>query len=414
MRRCRYKVMTSDGHPCAAVTDSTVGNDEVLSSEDGVGNQSKSGKRVAEKNTAVVPQSGPVPAPPKCLGVPLKYVSLVLLTLQTSGQAFTIKWARAASIAPGSEGQEAYLASSVVLFTEVLKTAVSCFLVMQENRSISNGISTLRMHFTRSYFETLKVSVPALLYTVQNNMMFFSLSRLTMGVQQVTYQLKILTTAVLSVLILGKVLGATKWIALLLLLGGVTLVQWPRSFKQEDAAQQRLDSDAMLGLTAVLAAAFTSGLASVYLEKLLKQTDASMWVRNVQLGMFGIFMATLVALSTDGKRIARDGLTQGFSIRIYCVILNNAFGGLLCAAVLKYADNILRCFSTALSILLTSFLSYAVLQEFVPDEFFATGASLAIFATFLYSLGLPDWLATMRIEPLLMVPMATKDLARAE
>lgn len=414
MRRCRYKVITSDGRPCATVTDSTVGNDEVLSSEDDVGNQSKNGKRVAEKNGAVVPQSGAVPAPPKCLGVPLKYVSLVLLTLQTSGQAFTIKWARAASIAPGSEGQEAYLASSVVLFTEVLKTAVSCFLVMQENGSISNGIDTLRMHFTRSYFETLKVSVPALLYTVQNNMMFFSLSRLTMGVQQVTYQLKILTTAVLSMLILGKVLGATKWIALLLLLGGVTLVQWPRSFKQEDVVQQRLDSDAMLGLTAVLAAAFTSGLASVYLEKLLKQTDASMWVRNVQLGMFGIFMATLVALSTDGKRIARDGLMQGFSIRIYCVILNNAFGGLLCAAVLKYADNILRCFSTALSILLTSFLSYAVLQEFAPDEFFATGAFLAILATFLYSLGLPDWLATMRLEPLAMVPMAAKDLARAE
>merc|ERR1719502_840754 len=85
-----------------------------------------------------------------------------------------------------------------------------------------------------------------------------------------------------------------------------------------------------------------------------------------------------------------NGLCQGYSFRVLCVILNNALGGLLCAAVLKYADNILRCFSTALSIILTSLLSWLALREFVPDLPFLLGTSLAIFATFLYSLGFPD------------------------
>lgn len=40
---------------------------------------------------------------------------------------------------------------------------------------------------------------------VQNNLLFISLSNLSGAVYQVTYQLKILTTAVLSVVILGKV-----------------------------------------------------------------------------------------------------------------------------------------------------------------------------------------------------------------
>merc|ERR1712232_803579 len=144
-----------------------------------------------------------------------------------------------------------------------------------------------------------------------------------------------------------------------------------------------------MGFLAVLAACFTSGFASVYLEKLLKETDASIWVRNVQLGAFGSLMALVVAATQDGSQILEGGFTQGYSLRTVCVILTNALGGLLCAAVLKYADNILRCFSTALSIILTCVLSAAVLNEYTPDDFFLLGTFCAILATFLYSIELP-------------------------
>merc|ERR1719324_1337702 len=184
-----------------------------------------------------------------------------------------------------------------------------------------------------------------------------------------------------------------------MLLCGVSLIQWPRSTasdaSQDDLAMSEASwlpgGDAALGFFAVLTACFTSGLTSVYLEKLLKQTTASIWVRNVQLGGFGAVMALAVALSTDGVRIAEEGFTTGYSTRVHCVILNNALGGLLCAAVLKYADNVLRCFSTALSIILTCMLSFAVLEEFIPDELFVVGTALAIGATFMYSVGVPEW-----------------------
>merc|ERR1712232_559458 len=153
-----------------------------------------------------------------------------------------------------------------------------------------------------------------------------------------------------------------------------------------------------MGFLAVLAACFTSGFASVYLEKLLKQTDASIWVRNVQLGAFGSLMALIVALSQDGAQILDGGITQGYTPRVLCVILTNALGGLLCAAVLKYADNILRCFSTALSIILTCVLSAAVLNEYTPDLLFVIGACLAICATFFYSVGWPQRLVRANRE----------------
>lgn len=327
----------------------------------------------------------------RLLGVDMKWVSLVALTAQTSAQVFVIKWARQGT---ATEGGPTYLASTVVLFTEVVKTSVSLILVAFEMGGAGAAGAAVVHQFTHNRFELMKISVPSLLYTVQNNLMFFSLLKLSAAVQQVTYQLKILTTALLSVLMLGKVLGPTKWIALFILLIGVMLVQWPNGASGSQVGDSNwgpvLDYDAALGFGAVLVACFTSGFASVYLEKLLKQTDASIWMRNVQLGVFGCLMASVVAWSQDGTRIFKDGLMQGYTSRVFCVVLTNALGGLLCAAVLKYADNILRCFSTALSIILTCLLSASVLHEYEPEMSFIVGTVLAIAATFLYSLGAPE------------------------
>ena len=62
-------------------------------------------------------------------------------------------------------------------------------------------------------------------------------------------------------------------------------------------------------------------------------------------------------------------LTQVIYNYIPCFVLFifQALGGLIVAAVIKYADNILKCFATALAIIISSVLSYFVLNDFSPS-----------------------------------------------
>lgn len=48
------------------------------------------------------------------------------------------------------------------------------------------------------------------------------------------------------------------------------------------------------------------------------------------------------------------------------MLLLQALGGLVIAAVIKYADNILKGFATSLSIILSTLISYFLLQDFDP------------------------------------------------
>merc|ERR1719263_689073 len=88
----------------------------------------------------------------------------------------------------------------------------------------------------------------------------------------------------------------------------------------------------------------------------------------------------------DWNQIREFGIMQGFdNVVVWLVVLLIGVGGLLVAATMKYADNIVKCFATAIAIVLDIVLSIPIFH-FIPSWSFVVGAPLVIFATILYSM----------------------------
>ncbi|XP_077464260.1 UDP-N-acetylglucosamine transporter-like [Stigmatopora argus] len=310
----------------------------------------------------------------------LKYLSLGVLVFQTTSLVLIMRYSRTLQ----AEGPR-YLASSAVVVAEVLKIFISMLLVFRDHSySVRAFNSILRQEIANKPLETLKLVIPSGIYTLQNNLLYVALSNLDAATYQLTYQLKILTTALFSVSMLGRRLGVYQWLSLLILMAGVALVQWP---SESPAAEEKASASAgsqFVGVAAVLVACCSSGFAGVYFEKILKESKQSVWIRNIQLGMFCLLFAFFTMLSVDGDKVFQSGMFQGYNKVTCAVVTLQALGGLVVAAVIKYADNILKGFATSLSIIVSTLISYFWLQDFDPTGVFFLGAVLVIAATFLY------------------------------
>merc|ERR1712048_1017332 len=130
---------------------------------------------------------------------------------------------------------------------------------------------------------TIKYAVPALFYTIQNNLWYHAMSNLDSVTAAVTSQLKIPSTALFSVLILNKPLNRGHWSALSILVMGLTVMQL-----QADTSSHTSTSGGnyYLGMLSMVAACTSSGYAGVYLELLFKQLNSDVWIANLQLQLF--------------------------------------------------------------------------------------------------------------------------------
>lgn len=284
---------------------------------------------------------------------------LLLLALHNCFHTILMRWIM--------QDRPKFLTSAAVLSTEVLKFTVSVlYIVFYEGKSVES----IRQYLKEDHKNTMLLIVPASAYNLQRSLEYFALANLSAPIFSVVVQSKIFFTAIFSMIVLKRRLKIVQIISLVLLVAGVVLCNLTKvtdsAVKDSTADEDSAHTAATRGVLATLTIAASSGLASVYTEKVIKAQRGRTVVESeeyglaytqVQLALVSFAAIGAYAVIKDSAQILKHGLFHNFTAGAFVTVADSALGGLIVAAVLKYADSVLKGYATSLSVILTGFIS---------------------------------------------------------
>lgn len=291
--------------------------------------------------------------------------------------------------------EDLYVVNHLIIVTECLKF----FLANGLEYKLTNGqlMKSIQENIIKVPFDALKISIPSMLYLFQNTLLYVALSNLSAPMFQVTYQSKLLTTAVVSVIMLQRRYNVKQWICLTTLGLGVATVVLGASEDKEAKDEDKPEQSLSVGLGAVSIACLCSALAGVYFEKVLKKPTTSatgeqkkpvsLWMRNIQMAFFSVIIALIKGFLATGPEAEKPFL-HGFTSWVWIVVLLQAGGGLLVAAVIKYADNVLKGMATGVSVVTSTACSMVLFDTPLTAQF-AVGALIILVSVYFFSNDIP-------------------------
>eukprot|EP00401_Gymnodinium_catenatum_P052174 CAMPEP_0117485842 /NCGR_PEP_ID=MMETSP0784-20121206/15171_1 /TAXON_ID=39447 /ORGANISM="" /LENGTH=377 /DNA_ID=CAMNT_0005280437 /DNA_START=26 /DNA_END=1159 /DNA_ORIENTATION=- len=207
-------------------------------------------------------------------------------------------------------------------------------------------------------YESMDLLVVACLFALQNQLSFLIIERLGAGLFMILGNLKIVFTCVFMRVLLDKKFVTCQWLAVALLTGSAVLVKFQVLFgigSDESTSQGSL----VFGFFLLLVSAMSSGLASVKNELILKRgagTSEAMpfMAKNAVLYFWG-FWINIVSWGFWGKQPVLAVFAGPWRIASVAMM---AGMGLACAVILRYLDNVVRCFSSVAQVLLTVAMSH--------------------------------------------------------
>ena len=243
-----------------------------------------------------------------------------------------------------------------------------------DNNNINNNNNNICKQLYKYIFGDqktfLSMSIPAILYSIQNVLLFKSLEHLDGAFYQILYQLKTFTAAFLAYVMIGRVYSVYQWISFVCLAVGATLANLS-IVNDIDIISGSEDNKPIIGIICVITATFTSGFSGVFMEIKLKNTKQSLYVKNIQLSLFGMIGCIINAYITgDIKNIFKYGMLNGFNNLTYIIIILNIFGGYLVSYIIKYIENITKAFISTTALIFIIYGSYIFFNTKLNHLFF--------------------------------------------
>jgi UDP-sugar transporter A1/2/3 len=296
-------------------------------------------------------------------------VALTCLIMQNAGLILVMKHSFRSDAVPYSE-------SSAVLASEILKLSACLTL---ELFSVESNLGKLTKSLSPSSSNIFMI-VPATLYVLQNLLQLNAISGLSPAAFVTGAQLKVVTSAIFSTILLKRKLSFTQVLSIFPLMAGVAMVQMK-------AGSQSSSSQNHIFMLCLLGAVTLSGLSGALLELSFKMERESIWAKNFFLSVFSLPTAAFAVtrdVHSKGKELSFVSVTEGFDEVVVLMISLLALGGLLTALVMKHAGALTKCFAVSVSIIIcTGVTVFQGLQPLTLTNF--TGVILVTSSVFLYS-----------------------------
>ena len=117
-----------------------------------------------------------------------KYLSLVLLTTQNTLHILSLSYVRSRKI------DEMFFSSTAIIVSEFLKVSACLLIILLQEGSFGKWWRYLYTNTLSQPMDCVKIAVPSLIYTLQNNLLFVALSNLEAATFQVSHIISITLT----------------------------------------------------------------------------------------------------------------------------------------------------------------------------------------------------------------------------
>jgi len=254
-----------------------------------------------------------------------------------------------------------YDRASVTISIEIFKMVVSIILFFYTGGTIQQA---------KNYFRSgILFRGTGLIYCLYNLIRFYSLTIADPGTYRILLNLRILFTGILSQLFLKDTkLNLRKWIALVLLVIGCTVIKW---------------GNFALSLPiffAIIPQALLSAAGGVYSEVVLKKdVEVNLNLQNIYLYVFTISFNAITIVITDFEGVMNPSvLFRNWTAQFGLIVVIGALGGFMTALMLKNLGVIMKEYANGGEMLLGVLAS---------SYFFGTDLQLNIFFSFAIVMG---------------------------
>lgn len=252
--------------------------------------------------------------------------------------------------------------SSAVLVSEFFKF-VGCATMLFVGGEFESALKgwTLRGCF-------VSAGLPAMTYAVQNLCVQVAYQNLDAVVFNIINQSKMLFTALLVFLLLGRRQSRMQCVALFLLFlaaSTVTLSQAKPGSSTEDKESQ----NSLMGIVCIIAASALSGLGAAMSEWSLQGKGRNSYLFSAEIAVLSfvtVCVNLLLNLNGDGERAATQGLFYQWTFWTFLPSATQGLGGIVVGLITKVSGSVRKGFAVICGLILSSFLQWLIEVKPMP------------------------------------------------